>query len=87
LHASQVHMLAEDCCGFGGIFSVEYAQLSTAILDQKLEAIHASGADIVTGCDVSCLMQIEGRLRRIGSPIRCAHMAELLIEQDLADCP
>jgi L-lactate dehydrogenase complex protein LldE len=76
-HESQIHILSEDCCGFGGVFAVDQPELSTAMLDRKIETILASKADIVTGCDVSCLMQIEGRLRRVGSAVRCMHIAEL----------
>ena len=79
---SRVVWLSEECCGFGGVFAVEYPELSTAMLDQKVDQILASGAELVTGCDVSCLMQIEGRLRRIDAEARCAHLAELFTDQE-----
>lgn len=79
---TQVVRLSEDCCGFGGVFAVEYPELSTAMLDRRIDQILASGAEIVTGCDVSCLMQIEGRLRRIESDVRCAHLAELFTDHE-----
>lgn len=79
---TQVHVLAQDCCGFGGVFSVEQPELSTAILDRKIEELHANAIEIVVGCDVSCLMQIEGRLRRTGSKVRCAHLAQLFVDQE-----
>jgi L-lactate dehydrogenase complex protein LldE len=79
---SQLVFLSEECCGFGGVFAVEFSELSTSILDRKVDQILASGAELVTGCDESCLMQIEGRLRRIDSEIRCAHLAELFTDHE-----
>jgi L-lactate dehydrogenase complex protein LldE len=69
---------ADACCGFGGTFSVKYPEISTAILEQKIHAIEASGVDAVISGDASCLMQIGGRLSRIGSSVRVMHLAELL---------
>ena len=69
---------ADACCGFGGTFSVKYPEISTAILDQKIEAIERAGVDAVVSGDASCLMQIGGRLSRIGSKARVMHLAELL---------
>ncbi|MEI7760615.1 MAG: (Fe-S)-binding protein [Thermoleophilia bacterium] len=69
---------AEECCGFGGTFAVKNADVSSAMLDEKLEAITASGADTICACDSSCLMQIGGGLRRRGSSVRPLHLAEIL---------
>jgi L-lactate dehydrogenase complex protein LldE len=69
---------AEECCGFGGTFSVKFADVSGAIARTKIESIERSGAEIVTGLDASCLMQIDGALRRAGSKIRSLHLAEIL---------
>ena len=69
---------ADACCGFGGTFSVKYPEISAAILDQKIEAIERAGVDTVVSGDASCLMQIGGRLSRIGSKARVMHLAELL---------
>ena len=69
---------AEDCCGFGGTFSVKHANISVAILDQKLSALEQLDVRAVVSGDVSCLMQIGGRLSRTGSPIQVIHLAELL---------
>jgi L-lactate dehydrogenase complex protein LldE len=55
---------ADACCGFGGTFSVKYPEISVAILDNKIEAIERAGVRAVVSGDVSCLMQIEGRLTR-----------------------
>jgi len=69
---------SEQCCGFGGTFAVKNADVSTAMLDDKLAAIERSGAEAVTSVDNSCLMQIGGGLARRGSPIRTLHLAEIL---------
>lgn len=68
----------KECCGFGGLFSVEMPAVSTAIMDEKLDRIEASGADTVVGGDISCLLHIEGGLRRRASDIQVRHVAELL---------
>ena len=74
-----VEMDASDrCCGFGGAFSVKYSDISTAMVDEKIDHIVDSGADIVTGCDMGCLMNIQGRLRRRGVPIQVRHIAQIL---------
>ncbi len=66
------------CCGFGGTFAVKYPELSEAILADKVAGILASGADTVTGCDMSCLMNIQGMLERRGAPVRVRHLARIL---------
>lgn len=69
---------ARECCGFGGVFSIEMPAVSTAIMDEKLDRIEASGADTVVGSDVSCLIHIEGGLRRRGADLTVKHIAELI---------
>jgi len=69
---------ATECCGFGGTFAIKNAETSSAILDSKLENILATGADVVTAVDRSCLTQIGGGLSRMGSEVRTAHIAEIL---------
>jgi len=71
---------AEECCGFGGSFSVDREPISTALLSRKMDAVEASGASILTGCDLGCLLHIEGGLRRRGCPVRVVHIAQLLAE-------
>ncbi|MGQ0570260.1 MAG: heterodisulfide reductase-related iron-sulfur binding cluster, partial [Armatimonadota bacterium] len=71
----------EECCGFGGFFSVTFSALSGAMLSSKLDAIEASGADVVTATDASCLMHVAGGLARRGSRIRALHLAEVLAAQ------
>ena len=68
----------ETCCGFGGTFSIKHSQISTAMLDDKLDDIAASGADTVTACDMSCLMHIGGGLSRRGMDVKAVHIAQLL---------
>ncbi len=69
---------AEDCCGFGGTFSVKYPEISVAIVERKIEELAALGVDAVVSSDASCLLQIGGRLSRLGVPVRTLHLAELL---------
>jgi len=69
---------AEECCGFGGTFSVKFAELSGAMAQTKIQAILRTGADTVVSLDPSCLMQIQGALSRAGSPVRTMHLAEVL---------
>ena len=66
------------CCGFGGTFSINYADISAAMVDRKVDDILASGADYVTGCDMSCLMNIQGRLSRRNESVQVKHLAEIL---------
>ncbi len=54
----------DDCCGFGGTFSVKFGSVSTAIGDEKLRAVAATGARTLVACDMSCLMHLDGRARR-----------------------
>lgn len=69
----------EECCGFGGAFSVEFGDISTQIVDRKCASIAAVGADAVVGGDLGCLLNIEGRLRRRGDTrTRVLHFAEVL---------
>ncbi len=69
---------AEECCGFGGTFAVKNAETSSAILDDKIEAVEGSGAELVTAVDMSCLMQIGGALSRRGLDVETRHLAEIL---------
>lgn len=68
----------DECCGFGGLFSVKAPEVSTAMMDTKIKRIEDSGADVVVGVDVSCLMHIGGGLKRRNSAIVTKHIAELL---------
>lgn len=69
----------EECCGFGGTFSVKFGEVSAAIAERKCDFIHASGAKAVVGGDLGCLLNIEGKLRRMGDETtRVLHVAEVL---------
>jgi L-lactate dehydrogenase complex protein LldE len=69
---------ADVCCGFGGMFAVKYAEISTAIVSEKTGKIAASGAGTVLAGDLGCLMNMAGRLSREGRPVAVRHVAEVL---------
>ena len=71
---------ADVCCGFGGAFSVKMPDISSAILEEKLDNIEATKANRVVAGDIGCIYQIEGGLRRRGSTTRVLHLAEILSE-------
>jgi L-lactate dehydrogenase complex protein LldE len=73
---------AEECCGFGGTFSVTNAEVSAAMLEDKIQCVLATGADACVAADNSCLMQIGGGLRRRHSTMRTLHLAEVLASTD-----
>jgi L-lactate dehydrogenase complex protein LldE len=76
---------ARACCGFGGTFAVKYGDISTAIADEKIERIEASGAPCVVLGDLGCMLNIEGRLRRKGdTTTRVLHVAQVLAGDELA---
>ena len=77
--AEVVEMQDSDrCCGFGGLFSVKYPHISTAILEEKLANIEATEADAVATTDCGCLMHIRGAMSRKGMRQRALHVAEAL---------
>jgi L-lactate dehydrogenase complex protein LldE len=69
---------AEECCGFGGTFSVKNVDTSSAMLDDKCAAVTETGAEVCTAVDGSCLLQIGGGLSRRGARARTLHLAEIL---------
>ena len=69
---------SDTCCGFGGTFSVNYPEISTAMADEKIDNILATKADAVTGCDISCLMNILGRISRREEDVQVLHIAQIL---------
>jgi L-lactate dehydrogenase complex protein LldE len=72
----------DECCGFGGTFAVKNADVSTAMGNDKIASIAATNAEVCVAADNSCLMQIDGLLRRNGVPVRCMHLAEILAGDD-----
>jgi L-lactate dehydrogenase complex protein LldE len=69
---------AEECCGFGGTFAVKNAEVSSAMLADKVRGVLDTGAEVVCAGDNSCLMQIGGALSRQRTGVRTAHLAEVL---------
>ena len=67
-----------DCCGFGGAFSVKYEAISVAMGKEKIEKILDSGADHLISGDMSCLMHLDGLLSKRGSKIKSLHIADVL---------
>ncbi len=69
---------AQECCGFGGVFSVEHPEISAAMLDRKLANIESTGAPVIVSCDAGCITNINGGLHRRGSSQRAVHIADVL---------
>jgi L-lactate dehydrogenase complex protein LldE len=69
---------SEVCCGFGGTFCVKYPGISDKMLEKKLRHIEATGADTLIAGDLGCLMNMAGKLKRVGSAIKVRHVAEVL---------
>jgi L-lactate dehydrogenase complex protein LldE len=67
-----------DCCGFGGIFSIEHPEISDAMLERKIENLEKSGAPIVVSCDAGCVTNINGGLHRKHKNQRAVHIADIL---------
>jgi L-lactate dehydrogenase complex protein LldE len=70
----------DECCGFGGTFAVKMPEISAAMLEEKVEGIEAADADLIVTGDASCLTQMNGGLRRTGSPRRVVHIADLMAQ-------
>jgi L-lactate dehydrogenase complex protein LldE len=69
---------AEECCGFGGVFSVEHPELSAEFLKRKIGNLETSGSPTLVVADTGCLMHIQGGLKRQGRDQRVVHIAEVL---------
>jgi L-lactate dehydrogenase complex protein LldE len=72
----------ERCCGFGGAFSLKFPDVSEAILEEKLDDILETGAEVVTTAEVSCLLNISSALKKAGHNIRALHVAQILDMED-----
>jgi L-lactate dehydrogenase complex protein LldE len=68
----------EECCGFGGTFSVKFPEVSGGMARTKIDSIVKADAATVVSIDSSCLMQLQGVIQRAGLPIRTMHLAEIL---------
>lgn len=71
---------AEDCCGFGGTFAVKMADISGAMVSEKVDHVKETEAEVLVGLDMACLMNIAGNLRYRGEQVRVMHLAEVLAE-------
>jgi L-lactate dehydrogenase complex protein LldE len=72
---------AESCCGFGGTFAAKFPMISTAMGEVKCASAGATGADYIVSNDSSCLMHVQGLLRRQGKRLKTIHLAEILAHQ------
>lgn len=83
IHDAELVLLpkSEECCGFGGLFSIEHPEISKAMLERKIDNILTCGADTVVSCDSGCLANISGGLHRRKIPINAKHIAEILEQQ------
>lgn len=75
----------EVCCGFGGLFSVKYPEISERMADDKIADACNTGADTLIGGDLGCLLHLAGRMKRQGKRVRVRHAAEVLA--DMSDEP
>jgi len=73
---------SEECCGFGGTFSIKNPDVSAAMLADKMESVIDTGAEVLCAGDRSCLMHIGGGLDRIRAGVRTLHLAEILATTD-----
>ncbi|RLQ94233.1 (Fe-S)-binding protein [Falsibacillus albus] len=77
---------SQDCCGFGGTFSVKMSSISEEMVDEKISNIDETEAEILIGADGGCLMNIGGRIERKGKPIKVMHIAEILNSREGQAC-
>ncbi|HUG52740.1 MAG TPA: (Fe-S)-binding protein [Vicinamibacteria bacterium] len=70
----------DECCGFGGVFSIKMPEISASIMDRKLQALEKARPERLVSCDLGCLLHLGGGLRRRRSPIKVQHLAEALDE-------
>ncbi len=73
---------SEDCCGFGGTFATKFSMISAAMGDTKAGNAEACGAEFLTTTDPSCLLHLDGVLRRRKSPVRTIHLASILARSE-----
>ncbi|MCD6347192.1 MAG: (Fe-S)-binding protein, partial [Bacteroidales bacterium] len=73
---------SDVCCGFGGTFSVKHEAISTAMVEQKVQHAQATGADYIVSTEASCLMNIESYIKKHDIPLKCIHIADILVNFD-----
>ncbi|QSV13093.1 (Fe-S)-binding protein [Photobacterium ganghwense] len=71
----------ETCCGFGGTFSVKMSEISGEMVKEKVHHISDVEPDYLIGADISCLMNIGGRISREGKPIKVMHIVDVLMSR------
>jgi L-lactate dehydrogenase complex protein LldE len=76
---------AETCCGFGGTFCVKYPDISNRMVSNKSDNIRATGAELLLGGDLGCLLNMAGKLKRDGVSVEARHVVEVLA--DMLDTP
>jgi L-lactate dehydrogenase complex protein LldE len=78
----ELHEIAdpEVCCGFGGLFSVKYPEISERMADDKIADAEQTGANLLVGGDLGCLLHLTGRMKRQGKTMRARHVAEVLAD-------
>ncbi len=71
----------EECCGFGGLFSVKFDEISNAMVETKVNHVKDANIDLLTGVDLGCLMNIGGKLAKQGHNVKVRHIAEVLADE------
>jgi L-lactate dehydrogenase complex protein LldE len=69
---------ADECCGFGGTFSVNFESISVQMADQKVRSVLNSGAEIIVSTDYACLMHLDAYIKKNNIPLRIMHLADVL---------
>lgn len=79
-YAPTAHAATGRCCGFGGLFAIKFPELSVAMADDVLDGMIDAEATTVTGCDLSCLLQLSSRAKFRALDLRFVHIARLVAE-------
>jgi L-lactate dehydrogenase complex protein LldE len=74
---------ADQCCGFGGTFSVKYEPISAAMAEKKVQNAISVGAELIVSADLSCLMQLQGYISKHKLSIKTMHIADVLVNYEL----
>lgn len=69
---------SDECCGFGGVFSVKHEPVSIAMAEQKIENAMNTGAEYIVSTDASCLMHLDGYIKQHQLPIKTIHLIDVL---------
>ena len=84
IHLTELSRI-DECCGFGGTFAVSEEAISCMMGNDRIQDHEAAGTEIITGVDISCLMHLDGLMRRQNKPIRVMHVAEILTSSEKVD--